>query len=598
MELICVKRRPAVPLIDTDQREHRSCLLECGMSREPNDTPPDQACPLDALDRWREAGIAAWTAGLSPESLALAWTDWALHLASAPGKRLDLGMKLLPWLSQAAEATERRDPRFAGAAWEASPYREWARAFLRTEDWWRGATRGVPGTDPHHEDVLSFVTRQMLDTVAPSNLPWTNPEVVSRTLGQGGMNLWRGALFFMLDAMRRAAGEPPEGSEDFVVGRDLACTKGKVVLRNRLIELIQYSPATPSVHAEPILIVPAWIMKYYILDLSPHNSLVRWLVEHGHTVFCISWRNVTGEDRDLSLDDYRELGIMAALEATDAIVASRKVHAVGYCLGGTLLSMAAAAMARAGDDRLASLTLLAAQTDFTTPGELQLFIDPAQVHMLDSMMWKRGNLTAEQMSGAFQMLRSNDLVWSRVIHDYLMGERAPMTDLMAWNADTTRMPYRMHSQYLHRMFLGNDLAAGRCLVDGHPIALQNIRAPIFAVGTDRDHVAPWRSVYKIHYLADTEVTFMLTSGGHNAGIVSEPGHPHRHFRMLAKAADDPCIGPDEWLAAAQAHEGSWWPAWQHWLLRSSTPRRVAAPPMGAAGFEALEDAPGSYVMQR
>ena len=579
------------------------------------ETVPDKDAaafaPLQDLNRLREAGLARTTFGLSPESLALAWADWAIHLAGAPGKHIDLRLRM--WKATveamgskvqaagptgAVPASVNEDPRFATAAWQQWPYRQWVQAFHLTEDWWRQATSGVPGTDPHHEAVVSFIGRQWLDTMAPSNLPWANPDVLERTQREGGLNLWRGAQHAMQDLWRGGNHQAPEGSEAFAVGRDLAVTPGKVVLRNHLIELIQYSPATTTVHAEPVLLVPAWIMKYYILDLSPHNSLVRWLVAQGHTVFCISWRNVTQDDRDLSLDDYRRLGVMAALDAVAAIVPRRKVHAVGYCLGGTLLAIAAAAMARAHDDRLASMSLLAAQTDFTEPGELQLFIDPAQVHMLDSMMWQRGYLTAEQMSGAFQMLQSNDLIWSRVVHDYLMGDRAPMIDLMAWNADTTRMPYRMHSEYLHRLFLGNDLAAGRMLVDGHSIALQNILVPMFTVGTERDHVAPWQSVYKIHYLADTDVTFVLTNGGHNAGIVSEPGHAHRHFRMLAKAAADPCLSPDEWQAAAPSHDGSWWPAWQAWLVQHSSAKRVAPPPLGIKGHPRLGDAPGRYVLQR
>jgi polyhydroxyalkanoate synthase len=294
------------------------------------------------------------------------------------------------------------------------------------------------------------------------------------------------------------------------------------------------------------------------------------------------------------MEDYRRRGVMAALDAVGGILPGRRIHATGYCLGGTLLAIAAAAMARAGDDRLASLTLLAAQTDFTEPGELALFIDPSQMHFLESMMWNRGYLSADQMASAFQLLRSNDLIWSRLVHDYLIGERRPMTDLMAWNADSTRMPYRMQAEYLQRLYLDNELAAGRFLVDGRPAAIQNIRAPIFAVGTERDHVAPWRSVYKIHYLSDTDVTFLLTSGGHNAGIVSEPGHAGRRFRVALTRAADPCLGPDEWVEAAEARDGSWWGAWVAWLAERSSPERVAPPPMGPD----LADAPGRYVLQR
>jgi polyhydroxyalkanoate synthase len=435
---------------------------------------------------------------------------------------------------------------------------------LLCQHWWQHATRQVPGTEPHHEDVVAFLARQYLDWMAPSNQPWSNPQVLEHTLRQGGMNLLRGAAHASEDLVRRLGRLPPAGSEAFAPGRNLACTPGKVVLRNALVELIQYQPETASVYAEPVLLVPAWIMKFYILDLTPESSLVHWLVARGHTVFCLSWRNVTARQRQLGMDDYRRLGVMAALDAIGHIVPGQRVHALGYCLGGTLLALAAAAMAHADDRRLATLTLLAAQTDFTEPGELQLFIDASQVRMLDSMMALRGYLTAEQMSMAFQMLRSTDLIWSRMVHEYMLGERLPMSALQAWNADSTRMPERMHSEYLHSLFLHNDLAAGRFLVHGRPAALQNLRLPIFAVGAEGDHVAPWRSVYKIHYLTDTEVCFVLASGGHNAGIVSPPtanGPPGRHFRYLRRRAEDSCLSPAEWLDAAPLEQGSWWPQW-------------------------------------
>jgi polyhydroxyalkanoate synthase len=337
-------------------------------------------------------------------------------------------------------------------------------------------------------------------------------------------------------------------------------------------------------------------MKYYILDLQPHNSMIKYLVDQGHTVFCISWKNPDPGDRDRGMEDYVRMGLLDALAAVNAIVPQQKVHAVGYCLGGTLLAIGAAAMARDGDERLASMTLLAAQTDFSEPGELALFIDESQVTFLEDMMFDRGFLAAGQMTGAFQLLRSNDLIWSRMVREYLLGERPPMNDLMAWNADATRMPYRMHSQYLRRLFLGNDLAEGRYRVGGRPVALNDLRLPVFCVGTVSDHVAPWRSVFKLHLLADTEITFVLTTGGHNAGIVSEPGKRNRSYRILTRPYDGKYIDPDTYQSAAEQREGSWWTAWQEWLAAYSG-ERAAAPRMGAPdrGYNPLEEAPGTYV---
>jgi len=293
------------------------------------------------------------------------------------------------------------------------------------------------------------------------------------------------------------------------------------------------------------------------------------------------------------MEEYRKLGVLAALDAVTALLPGRKIHAAGYCLGGTLLAIAAAAMARDKDERLRTLTLLAAQTDFTEAGELSLFINESQLHFLEDLMWEDGFLDTKQMAGAFQLLRSNDLVWSYALKAYLLGEREPMSDLMAWNADATRMPYRMHSEYLRRLFLDNDLAEGRLHADGRAVALHDIRIPIFAVGAQRDHVAPWRSTHKIHLLADAEVTYLLASGGHNAGIVAEPGHKAARFQVLTKRADDGYSDPDEWIRLAPQKEGSWWLEWAAWLAaRSGEP----VPPLALPS--ALCDAPGTYVFQQ
>jgi len=575
-----------------------------------------KASAAAAIDSPLHALQGRWSGSLSLESLYLAFADWLLHLLRSPGKRLDLlqlglaqARQIEAFLLQRAmredgdttPCTEvpANDRRFADPAWRQWPFDVLQQGFLLQQRWWHAATTDVHGVSPHHQAVMDFVARQWLDVLSPGNFLFTNPVVLERTQQEGGQNLLRGSLNWMDDVVRYLSGAASPGAEHFVVGRDVAATAGRVVLRNPLIELIQYAPATERVHPEPILLVPAWIMKYYVLDLSPGNSLIRHLVAHGYTVFCISWKNPGRSDAGLGMDDYLRLGVYAALDAIGAVLPQRRVHAVGYCLGGTLLSIAAAAMARNTDQRLASLTLLAAQTDFTEPGELALFIDESEISLLEDQMAQSGYLTAVQMAGAFQMLRSYDLLWSRMVSDYLLGERRGMNDLMAWNADATRMPAVMHSQYLRRLYLHNDLAEGRYLVDGRPVELKDIAVPVFCVATETDHVAPWPSVYKVHHLFTDEVTFVLTSGGHNAGIVSEPGHPGRSFRVLVRPRGAQTLARDTWLSRGEHREGSWWTAWLAWLdTRSGAPE--PPPSMGLPGAmpNELPPAPGQYVFEK
>ncbi len=580
-------------------------------------TPEPTTTHGPTQDRLLHAMLARYTLGISPAALAQAFQDWLTHLALAPGKQQELADKALRklhrFLLYTAHAARGpcpacieplpQDTRFTHADWQRWPFNLYYQAFLFNQQWWYNATTEVHGVSPHHEQVVTFVMRQLLDMIAPSNFVATNPEVLAETARTGGANLLHGFQHGWDDAERLAARRRPEGVEAYTPGRNVALTPGKVVFRNRLIELIQYAPAAKTVHAEPVLIVPSWIMKYYILDLSPKNSLVRYLVAQGHTVFMISWKNPDEADRGLGMHDYLNMGVMDAVKAVSEITKAGGIHGVGYCLGGTLLAIAAAAMAREatkGDARLKTLTLFASELDFKDPGELSLFIDESEVAWLEDIMWDRGYLDGRQMAGAFTLLNSKDLVWSRVVHDYLMGQRKPLNALMAWNADATRLPSRMHSEYLRRLYLGNDLAEGRYKVDGRPIALTDIRVPVFAVATQRDHVSPWRSVYKTHLLTDTEVTFLLTSGGHNAGIVSELGHANRSYQVARHASDERYLDPDAWVAATAVHEGSWWPEWQRWLVAHSGTRgrRVAPPAMGAParGYVLLADAPGNYVL--
>ncbi|QGZ37922.1 polyhydroxyalkanoate synthase [Pseudoduganella flava] len=567
---------------------------------------PERGTDNAAADLLLNAILARMTNSVSPAALATAWFDWASHLLLAPSKQQELFVQgttsVVSWLRYAAEAVQphcdpcqvieplAQDRRFADPGWQRWPYNVLSQGFLLQQQWWHHATMGVRGVSPHHSEVITFVARQLLDCAAPSNFVLTNPVVQAATLQAGGMNLLSGAMRAAVDASKALGGTPADSA--FMPGRDVAITPGKVVLRNELIELLRYDPVTPQVHATPLLIVPAWIMKYYILDLSPHNSLVRYLVGKGHTVFMISWKNPQADDRDLGMEDYRRLGVMAAIDAICAQTGAASVNACGYCLGGTLLSIAAAAMARDGDDRLASVTLLAAQVDFTEPGELSLFIDESEVSYLEAAMWSQGYLDTRQMAGAFQLLRSNDLIWSRRLKHYLLNLPDRDTDLMAWNADATRMPYRMHSEYLRQLFLHNDLAHGRYQVDGRPVALTDVEVPMFAVGTLTDHVAPWRSVYKIVLLADTDVTFLLTSGGHNVGVVAPPDSGKRSYQIATHSQDTAFIDAERWHACVPVVQGSWWPAWEAWLADQAGP--LMPPPPASP---ALDAAPGRYVLQ-
>jgi polyhydroxyalkanoate synthase len=575
--------------------------------------PLPEVHPHAALDRSMTASLARLTAGLSPHAMLDAWSDWSMHLARSPGRQMELMERAQAnWLKLAhyamggfaGHAPEEPfspgpyDTRWSHSGWDKPPFALWQQGFLSVQDWWQAATSDLRGLRPQNARRTGFMMRQLLDTVSPSNFPLGNPEIIETTRQTGGRNLVDGALHWLDDARHVLAQEHRPVPDAFALGRVLAATPGHVVYQNELIELIQYSPTTEKVRAEPVLIVPAWIMKYYILDLSAQNSFIRWLVAQGYTVFCISWRNPGAEQSDLSLEDYRQQGILQALEVINRIVPDRKVHANGYCLGGTLLAIAAAAMARDNDTRLASVTLMAAQVDFAEAGELLIFLDESQVAFLEDMMWAQGYLDRPQMSGAFAAIRSEDLIWSRAVRRYWLGEPDLPTDMAVWVNDTTRMPARMHSEYLRGIFLENRITAGRFAVEGRVIALKDIAVPMFVVGTETDHIAPWRSTYKTALFTDCDLTFLLTKGGHNGGILSQPGRANRHYRIGHRPPGAHYVGPDLWLAAHDPKPGSWWPEWADWLSAHSGDL-VPPPGMGAAegGFPPIARAPGSYVLQ-
>ena len=574
--------------------------LRCG--------PPEPGSHrMENLDRAIKAQLAHLTSGVSPFGVSSSFFNWWMHLASSPGKQMELMEKAMRKAARLAMDSGRQqadpcilplplDQRFDATEWQQWPFNLMYQNFLLTQQWWYNATNDIDGLSRRDEQVVSFITRQILDMMSPSNGLLTNPEVIAQTVQEQGANLVRGWQSLIDDQKRSVAGSPPAGAEDYLPGREVAVTPGKVVYRSHLMELIQYAPQTETVTTEPILIVPAWIMKYYILDLSPHNSLVKYLTEQGFTVFMMSWRNPDADDRDLGMSDYLD-AVGDALDTVGTIVPDTPIHGVGYCLGGTLLSAKAAQMARDHDDRLKTVSLLATQVDFKEPGELQLFISESAVSYLEHMMRDQGYLDTKQMAGAFQLLRSTDLIWSRYVHEYLMGRPQPMFDLMAWNADATRMPYKMHSEYLRSFYLNNELSQGQYHVGGRPVAMTDISAPMFAVSTTGDHVAPWQSVYKLHLLTDTDVTFVLTSGGHNAGIVSEPGHAGRSYQITATTHDSNYVPPEDWRTQTALLDGSWWPELVTWL-RSHSSGKGKPPAMGTGDGMALPDAPGSYVLQR
>ncbi len=569
--------------------------------------------PHQNLDRSVMAAMAQLTGGVSPHAVADAWTDWWLHMARAPGRQLELIEKaqqntLRLMQHAAAEMTGKaqdapfapkaNDTRWTHPDWAKPPFSQWQQGFLALQDWWDHATDDLRGLRHKSAERTGFMIRQMLDTVAPSNFPALNPGIIEKTLQTRGQNLTEGAAHLAADVVQTLTQAKRPIPEEFALGKHLACTPGKVVYRNDIMELIQYSPQTGLVHPEPVLIVPAWIMKYYILDLSPENSLIRHLVAQGFTVFCISWCNPTADQADLSLEDYRKRGVLAALDAINAIVPGRQVHANGYCLGGTMLAIAAASMARDGDERLASVTLMAAQVDFIEAGELLLFLDESQVAFLEDMMWEQGYLDRPQMARTFAAIRAEDLIYTRAVRRYFLGIEDLPSDITVWNGDTTRMPARMHSEYLRGIFLENRITAGRFAVEGKVIALKDITAPMFVVATESDHIAPWRSVYKTQLFTDNDLTFVLTKGGHNGGILSEPGHKGRHYRISHRRAGAPYMGPDSWLKGHDPKPGSWWQEWTCWLEQNSG-AQVAPPAMSARdkGYPALCDAPGTYIHQ-
>jgi polyhydroxyalkanoate synthase subunit PhaC len=491
------------------------------------------------------------------------------------------------------------DKRFNDPAWKDEVVFDYLKqSYLLTARWLQQTVKQVEGVDDKTAQKVDFYTRQFIDAMSPSNFAMTNPQVVKATLESKGENLVKGLQNLLTD-LERGKGTLAIRQTDmkaFTVGGNVATSPGKVVYQNELMQLLQYAPATEEVYRMPLLIVPPWINKFYILDLKPENSFIKWATEQGYTVFVISWVNPDDHLTKLTFEDYMKRGPLAALDAIEKATGEKEVSAIGYCVGGTLMAATLAYMAARSDDRIAACTFFTAQVDFSEPGELGVFIDEDQLASVEQMMSKKGYLEGAEMATTFNMLRANDLIWSFVVSNYLMGKDPFPFDLLFWNADATRMPAAMHSYYLRNMYQQNLLARpGGLTIDNVPIDLRKISIPVYLQAGKEDHIAPARSVYKATQLFSGPVRFMLAGSGHIAGVVNPPRNK-KYQHWLNETAKNPAT-LDEWKTGAQEFPGSWWHDWDKWLAAKSGPKVPARVP-GQGGLPAIEDAPGSYVKVR
>ena len=497
---------------------------------------------------------------------------------------------------RARDADAPKDKRFKHPEWSENAVFNFVKdSYLVVAESILSAIRDVKGMDEASARKVDFYTRQFVDALSPSNFVATNPEVLTATLASGGQNLLRGLENLLAD-LERGNGRLAITMTDmkaFRLGENIATTPGKIVYQNELMQLIQYTPSTREVRRRPLLIVPPWINKFYVLDLQPKNSFIKWAVDQGHTVFAISWVNPDEKLAAKGLENYMLEGPLAALDAIESATGERSVNAIGYCLGGTLLASTAAYSAAKGDDRITSATYFATLVDFTEVGDMAVFIDEEQLASLERRMRERGYLEAQDMATAFNMLRANDLIWSFVVSNYLLGKEHIPVDLLFWNSDSTRMPAAMHSFYLRKMYQQNLLAkpGGITLADT-PIDLSKVRTPTFILATREDHIAPWKSTYAATRLYSGPIKFVLCDAGHMAGVISPPGTKYGNW-----ANDKLPSSPDEWFGGATPNQGSWWPLWDQWVTQLDGGRVPAREP-GSGELPIIEDAPGSYVRVR
>ena len=514
------------------------------------------------------AGYAASLARIGPVALA----RW-------------LGADLAPPLP-----ADPKDRRFADPAWDGNPlFFALRQSYLASQDY-AGRLLAAGAGDPVADGKAGLAAGLLADALAPTNFLATNPAALKRAFDSGGGSVLAGARNFASDHVHNHGRPQHVDRRPFQLGRNLAATPGKVVFSNELMELIQYAPQTPRVHPIPMLASPPWINKYYIMDLAPGRSFIEWAVQHGHTVFAISYRNPGPGMRDVSLDDYLLDGPRAALDVIADITGTTQIDIAGLCLGGALTAMLAAYLAGAGDQRINSLTLLNTMLDYSRPGVLGAFTDEPTVTRLEQRMADRGVLDGDQMAGTFDLLRANDLIFSYVVSGWLMGQRPPAFDILAWNGDSTRLPAAMHSFYLRSLYLNNELARGQLTLAGRRLALSDIKNDTYLVAAINDHIVPWQASYQSTRLLGGDVRYVLSSGGHIAGIVNPPGPKARY-----EANETYPPSASGWRAAASETDGSWWEDWARWAGKRAGPRRSPPPPMGSDRYPPVGDAPGDYV---
>ncbi len=533
---------------------------------------------------------------------------WLLQPSALTGRMISLSAELARLQAQSwqrlmgletdhADSASEYDERFQDEAWRGNPFYESIKEYyLLYTRWLEDTVYQTPNISDKKRDRAAFWMRQALNAMAPTNFFWTNPVAITRYLNTGGENLKQGIRAWLHDV---AAGDIRMVADNaFVVGRDLGNTPGKVVFRNELLELIQYAPATEQVHATPIVLISPWINKYYLLDLGEKKSLIRYLVAQGYTVFVTSWRNPGPEQSGLSMDDYLLEGARAALETAGSIC-NEPVHAVGYCIGGTML---AALMAwyrqdpTGAEPPVRSWTLFATLTDFSAPGEIDVFIDPDAIRFIEEQMRSQGYLDGKSMAGSFRSLRANSLIWHYFVHNYLYGEELPKFDVLFWNSDSTRMPATMHSTYLREFYLHNRLVEpGGVMLGGRALDLRKIDTPLYAVGAEQDHIAPWRETFRICGLVKAPVRYVLATSGHILGIVNPPVDPpkRRYWAGDATATRD----AERWRDSVEKRPGSWWEDWTVWLNQRDD-RLVNARQPGSSAYPPLDDAPGTYVFDK